>query len=144
MSTVAKDARKHHRGQHEDCMTKYNEIQMDKKLRSAKLRTENKEQNVFDSERRSDFSFTVQKDTEVIHQRSRRKNEDQLLPERETVRILGNTSTEEFGEENTSEQRRLFADEAHARVYRRTDRPMCACHCRLWKRPPAVMKSVTT
>ena len=47
-------------------MTKYNEIQMDKKLHSACLRTENKKQNVFDSESRSDSSFTVQEDTEVI------------------------------------------------------------------------------
>ena len=53
--------------QHEDCRTKYNEIQVDKKLRSAKLRTENKEQNFFDSESRSDLSFTLQKGTEVIH-----------------------------------------------------------------------------
>ena len=56
-------------------MTKYNEVHLDlqeadKKLCSAKLRTENKEQNVFDSgSRRSDLSFTVQKDTEVIHRK---------------------------------------------------------------------------
>ena len=37
------------------------------KVRSANLRTENKKQNVFDSESRSDLSFTVQKDTKVIH-----------------------------------------------------------------------------
>ena len=48
--------------QHEDCMTKY-----DKELRSGEPRTENKKQTVFDSESRSDSSFTVQKDTEVIH-----------------------------------------------------------------------------
>ena len=48
-------------------MTKYNEIQMDKTLRSAYLRTENKKQNVFESGSRSDLNFTVQKDTEVIH-----------------------------------------------------------------------------
>ena len=48
-------------------MTKYNEIQMDKELRSAKLRIENKKPNVLDSESRSDWSFTVQKNTEVIH-----------------------------------------------------------------------------
>ena len=76
-------------------MTKYNEIQMDKKQRSAYLRTENKKQNVFDSESRSDLSFTVQKDTEVIHERSqKRKNKDQLLHEREPVSILGDTLTE--------------------------------------------------
>ena len=48
-------------------MTKNNRIQTDKKPRSAQLRTESKEQNVFHSESRSDLSFTVQKDTEVIH-----------------------------------------------------------------------------
>ena len=48
-------------------MTKYYKIPMDKELRSAYLTTENKKQNVFDSEGRSDSSFTVQKDTEVIH-----------------------------------------------------------------------------
>ena len=51
-------------------MTKYNEIQMDKKLCSVQLRTEHKEQNVFDSESRRRYSsFTVQKDTEVIHRK---------------------------------------------------------------------------
>ena len=64
-------------GQHEHCMTKYNEIQMDKKLHSAKLETENEVQNVFDSESRSDLSFTVQKDTEVIHRQVKKRNEDQ-------------------------------------------------------------------
>ena len=54
---VAKDAEK--TPQHEDCMTKYNEIQMDKKLRSAQLRTENKKQNVFDNESRSDLRFRI-------------------------------------------------------------------------------------
>ena len=38
---VAKDAEKTPQKQHEDCITKYNEIQMDKKLHSAQLRTEN-------------------------------------------------------------------------------------------------------
>ena len=37
-------------------MTKYIEIQMDKKRRSAYLRTENKKPNVFDSESRSHLS----------------------------------------------------------------------------------------
>ena len=40
--------------QHEDCMMKYNEIQTDKKLRPAYLRTENKKQDVFDCESWSD------------------------------------------------------------------------------------------
>ena len=48
-------------------MTKCYEIQMDKELCSAYLRTENEKQNVFDSESRSDSTFTVQKGTEVIH-----------------------------------------------------------------------------
>ena len=79
---------------------------MDKKLRSAKLRTENKEQNVFDSESRSDLSFTVQKNTEVIHREVKggtKTNcylkENQSEFSEETVRILGNTSTEGFGDE---------------------------------------------
>ena len=38
-------------------------------MRSANLRTENEKQNVFDSESRSDLSFTVQEDTEVIHRK---------------------------------------------------------------------------
>ena len=62
----AKDAEKAPQEQHEDCMTKYNEILMDKTLRSVSLRTASKEQNVFDSESRSDLSFTVQKGTQVI------------------------------------------------------------------------------
>ena len=39
----------------EDCMTKHNEIEMDKKLRSAQFRTESKKQIVFDSEGPSDL-----------------------------------------------------------------------------------------
>ena len=60
---VAKDAEKTPQKQQKNCMTKHNEIQIDKKQRSAQLRTKNKKQNVFDSESRSDLSFTVQKDT---------------------------------------------------------------------------------
>ena len=65
--SAKKTARWQSAQQHEDGMTKYNEIQMDKKLRSAYLKTENKKQNVFDSESRSNLNFTVQKDTEMIH-----------------------------------------------------------------------------
>ena len=70
--TVSSAARRLH-------MTKYNEIQMDKKLRSAYLRTENKKQNVFDSESRSDLSFTVQKDTEVIHREIKKEEQRSLV-----------------------------------------------------------------
>ena len=56
-------------------------------------------QNVFDSESRSDLSFTVQEGDRGDSQRSRRRNEDQLLLKGEPVRILGNTWTEGFGEE---------------------------------------------
>ena len=38
-------------------MTKYSEIQMDKKLRSANLRTENKKQNVSDPEKSERLEF---------------------------------------------------------------------------------------
>ena len=67
MSQLRRTQRRHHRDS-----TKQNEIQMDKKLRSAKLRIKNKKQNVFDSESRSDLSFTVQKDTEVVHREVKR------------------------------------------------------------------------
>ena len=40
-------------------MSKHNEIEMDKKLRSAQFRTESKKQNVFDSEDPSDFRFGI-------------------------------------------------------------------------------------
>ena len=83
----------------EDCMTKYNEVQMDKKLRSAYLRTENNKQNVSDSESRSDLSFTVQKDTEVSHREVKKEEQRSIGTEGEPVRILGNTLTEGFGEE---------------------------------------------
>ena len=56
MSQLPSNAEKTPQEQHEVCMTKYNEIQIDKKLRSEKPRTENKEQHVFDSESRSDSS----------------------------------------------------------------------------------------
>ena len=45
--------------QHEDCMTKHNEIEMDKKLRSAQPRTESNKQIVFDSGGPSDLRFEV-------------------------------------------------------------------------------------
>ena len=48
-------------------MSKFEEIQFNKKRRSAYLRTDNKKHNVFDSESWDDLSCTVQKDTEVIH-----------------------------------------------------------------------------
>ena len=53
---VAKAPQEHH----EDCKTMYNEIKMDKKMRSAWLRTESNKQNVFDSEGRSDLRFRIQ------------------------------------------------------------------------------------
>ena len=43
--------------QHEDSTTKHNEIEMDKKLRSAQFRTESKKQTLFDSESPSDLRF---------------------------------------------------------------------------------------
>ena len=68
---VAKDAEKTTQKQHEDCMTKYNEIQMDKRC----------VQNISGPRTRSrmsstvkvgaTLSFTVQKDTEVITEKSK-------------------------------------------------------------------------
>ena len=74
-------------------MTKYNEIQRDKKVCSAYLTVEIKKQNVFDSERWSDSSFTVQEDTEVIHREVKGGTQNNCKISGETVRILGNTST---------------------------------------------------
>ena len=54
----------------EDTTGLHDEVQRNpdgQKMRSAYPRTENKKQNVFDSESRSDLSFTVQEDTEVTH-----------------------------------------------------------------------------
>ena len=88
---------------HRIARTKYNEIQMDKKMRSAHLRSENKQKGVFDSdsESRSDLSFTVQEDTEVIHRKVEGgtkincySKENQSEISGEPVRILRNTSTE--------------------------------------------------
>ena len=56
---VAKDAEKTPQKQHEDCMTKYNEMKMDMKPSSAKLRTENKKQPVFNNQGRRDLRFTT-------------------------------------------------------------------------------------
>ena len=42
-------------------------------------RTENKTQNVFDSESRSDWSFTVQKDTEVIHREVNKEEQRSIV-----------------------------------------------------------------
>ena len=44
-------------------MKKYNEIEMDKKLRSAQFRTENKKQIVFDSESPNDLRFGLRRKT---------------------------------------------------------------------------------
>ena len=63
MSQLRSDAEnqpsRHRRKQHEDCMTKYNEIEMDKKLRSAQFRTEEKKQTVVDGDSPSDLRFGI-------------------------------------------------------------------------------------
>ena len=56
-------------------------------------------QNVFDSESRSDLSFTVQKEIEVIHREVEGGTKINCYLKGEPVRILGNTWTEGFGEE---------------------------------------------
>ena len=67
MSQLRSDAKnqpsRHHRKQHEDCMTKCNEINMDKKLRSALFRTVNRKQIVFDSESPSHLRFGIRRKT---------------------------------------------------------------------------------
>ena len=86
------------------------------------------------------------------HRGDSQKNEDQLLHEGEPVRILGNTSAEEFGEETLrnwhQEESRVtrcasWTTPAKTVKRRRNSRqsestnrsPMCVCHCRFWKRP---------
>ena len=64
MSQLRSNAEKTPQRQHEDL---HDEAQRNPDGQEATLRTENNKQNVFDSESRSDLSFTVQKDTEVIH-----------------------------------------------------------------------------
>ena len=59
IDTTVDDSARHHKKQHKDSMTKYNKIKMDKKLRSAWFRTENKKQIDFDSEGPSDLRFGV-------------------------------------------------------------------------------------
>ena len=99
MSQLRSNAKKTPQRQHEDCMTKHNEIQMDKKLHSAKLRTENKKQNVFDSECRSDSSFTVQKDTEVIHREVKARTKINCYLKENQSEFSENTSIERSREE---------------------------------------------
>ena len=105
MSQLRSNAEKTPQEQHEDRMTKHNEIQMYNKPRSALLRTENKTQKVFDTESRIYFIVTVHKDTEVIDREVKggtkicHLKENQSEFSGEPAGILGNTSTEGFGEE---------------------------------------------
>ena len=100
MSQLRSNAEKAPQEQHEDCMTKYNEIQLDTRCVQHISGPTTRSRMSSTVKVGSDLSLTVQEDTEVIH-RSRRRNEDPWLPEGEPVRSLGNTSTDGFGEENT-------------------------------------------
>ena len=94
---------------------------------------------------------------ERISKRIQRKNEDQLLPEGEPVRILGNTSTEGVGEENIQnslqerEPRYKLCDIEYTSkdaVRRRSSRQsestnrssMCQCHYRFLEEIVSMMK----
>ena len=141
---VAKDAEKTPQRQHEDCMTKYKEIQMEKKLRSAWLWTKNQKQNLFDSESRSDLSFTVQKDIEVIHREVKgrtkincylKENQSEFSETGRLKDLVKKHSKIDTRREAALcvVQHRLHQQndgctqtKAHARVNRRTDR-RCAC-----------------
>ena len=87
---------RHHRTAGRSAM----KIQMDKRCVQHSSGSGAKKQTVFDGESRSrlelHWSFTVQKN-------QRRNEDDQLLSEGEPIRILGNTSTEGFGEGKRSE-----------------------------------------
>ena len=145
---VAKDAEKAPQRQYEDCMTKCNEIQKDKKLQSAYLRTENKKQKVFDSESRSDSSFTVQKDTEVIHREVRGGTETNCYLKENQSKVSATRRLKDSGEEtrctmgNHVMRCATLTTPAKTVVRRRSSRQiestnrssMCVCHCRFWKR----------
>ena len=118
MSQLQSNVEKTPQRQNEVCMTKYNEIQMDKKLRQHKLRTENKKQN----------------DTEVIHREVRggtktkcylKENQSEFSETRRRKDLVKKHS--EFDSVTlTAPAKTMFADEAHVpgacpRANRRTD-----------------------
>ena len=129
-------------------MTKYNDIEMDKKLRSALFRTENK-QIVFDSESPNDLRFEIRRKTwrRSLACSSEHRGADCPRP-RITDRDCassedGYSQTKLTCQERNAlcdivhQRRRLFADEAHvpgACPSESSNRSMCWCHCRFWKR----------
>ena len=82
-------------------MTKYNEVHLDCLEADKKLRV----QHISGPKTKSRMSSTVKVGATGVSpghrgdsQKSQRQNENQLLHEGELVRILGNISTEGFGE----------------------------------------------
>ena len=95
-----------------NCMTKCNEIKMDEKLRSAKLKTENKKQTVFDSKGPSDlrFGFRHKKGSRVMRC------------------VTLTTPAKTVARRRSSRARDVSESESSNRS------SMCLCHCRFWKK----------
>ena len=134
--------------QHEDCMTKHNEIEMDKKLRSAQFRTESKKQIVFDSEGPSDLRFEIR-----CKQGSRVVRCATLTTSPKTVCSQTKLTLVSWRSLRAIPQERV----EQRIVERNVDVPvpgacpqsessnrssMCLCHCRFWKRSSAVVTLV--
>ena len=93
-------------------MTEYNDIKMDKKLRSAYFRTENKNQIVFDSESQSDLLFG-----------NRYKKGSRIM---RCVTLTWSAKT--VVRKRSSRARSVSQNESSNRS------STCLCHCRFWKK----------
>ena len=132
---------RHHNKQHEDCMTKYNETEMDTKLRSAQFRTENKKHIVFDSESPSDLPYGIRcKQVSRVVRCATLTARAKTVVRRRCSRFFPGGTSEPFHRSGSSSapwsatstflcQRRASQSESSNRS------SMCLCHCRFWKRP---------
>ena len=93
-------------------MTEYNDIKMDKKLRSAYFRTENKKETVFDSEGESDLRF------------GNRYKKGSRVMRCVTLTLSAKTVVRK----RRSRVRSVSQNESSNRS------SMCLCHCRFWKK----------
>ena len=116
--------------QHEDCMTKHNEIEMDKKPRSAQFRTECKKQIVFDSEGDLRFGIRCKQGSRVVRCATLttsaktvvRRRSSRLFPGGPPEPLHRSGSTSAIVERNID----VPVPGACPRLNRRTDR-RCAC-----------------
>ena len=110
--------------QHGDCMTKHNDIEMDKKLRSAQFRTESKKQIVFDSEGPSDLRFGIRckQGSRVVRCATLTTSAKTVVRRRSSRLFLGGYSHRSA----SSSAIDVLVPGASPRLNRRTDR-RCAC-----------------